>query len=204
MNKSKIALNVGIGLVSAHFITKGLIDLGLIPDPATGEVNTDFQNDIAWSSKYWDSLNLETFTSWSPEHFTHYIILKTGTAGTKRGNPYSYISKWLINKLSKDNPSANDVAHIVQYINDHLYCQMEFSYILKDTEIGYPNWSADLYLNQIWWSKWLNSSNSTLLPLFQCLHNLPNYIKTNTTDPSKIKVIATAILNSQTVLKQYQ
>jgi len=205
----------GIAMLSVWGGRKILVALGILTDAqeaaATAVVNADYQNNIAWKGSNWTDLEKTNFTPgvYSPERFTYTIIFHSvqpnmsPTYPDGRVGVYRYIFNWLQSTLAA--PTTQDVQNIVNYINDHIYCQMEIAAVIRDIEISYPYWQLAYFVNQTWWAKWLDPSNTLLLPLFQCVHNLPNYItpQSASTDINGLAKEIQAILSTQNKLANY-
>ena len=178
----KFTRYTGIALITYWGGRKILVSLGIITDPAeaaaTSTVNANFQNDIAWSANAWDALNRipnQTAPPYTNDYLTKYVILETAGQTHNRKNIYNNIENFFVNVLSK-NPTDADITNICNYINQYIYCQMELSFCIRDTQNGYPYWDISYFVNQTWWAKWLDANNTVLVPLFNTVHNLPNLI----------------------------
>ena len=197
-NKKKLLFAAGVGCIAVFGVEQILQKLGLMDSPETKTVNADFKNDIAWNVNAWNTLNRQNFVAnvWNYEHFTKYIILQTMASKYTRVGIYSYITDFWANQLT-NNPTDQQINDLVSYINSHIYCQMELSAILEDTQTYYPNFDISMFTNQTWYTKLLSASNTTLVPLFNAVHNLPNYFNVGTDTPTLQKQAQT-ILSSKT------
>jgi hypothetical protein len=195
----KFAQYGGAALIAYWGGRKILVSLGVITDPAeaaaTATVNANFSNDIAWSATAFDALNRipnQTMPPYTTDYLTKYIILQTASQLHPRQNIYNTIENFFVNVLPY-NPNSADIQTICDYINQYIYCQMEISFTIRDTKNGYPDWDIKYFVNQTWWTKWLDPANTVLLPLFNTIHNLPNLINFNGDLSDKANVLQQVI-----------
>ena len=201
MSTKKLFFVGGVACLAIGGANILLEKLGIIESPETRTVNADYKSDIAWSSKAWDGLNRQTFAAnnWNKEHVTRYIILQTIASSNARAGVYNWMVNFYANVLT-GTPTDADIQQAIDYINNTIYCQMELSAIIRDTQNFYPNWDVAYFVNQTWWAKWLDASNTTLVPLFNCIHALPNYINlpSGFNNINTVKQEVKNILNSRT------
>ena len=202
MSEVKTTLRVlGTGLIAGFIVRKVLVSLGIVKDSAetaaTAIVNADFKNDIGRSYNAWDQLNRQLFTKWNLDHITHYIILQGIASSYPRAGVYTWLTNFFATKLIDANES--DITDAVNYINNNIYCQMEVSAVMRNVSNSYPNFDMNYVVNQTWWTKWLDPTNTTLLPLFASIHNLPVMFPDsfNYSDMTALKSQVSKILNNR-------